>query len=575
MKKLFAFEKPKRRWPRLPIAVLLGCSFGLLLIVSMSIIIYFMSSHGRQLIGKQIVSEATQRVARLSDAVKGRLKEVEQLAFAMRAGKATVGSEENRDAMLQTILSARMTPLRLRMGDRIGVRDEKGTISLSHRLSGADENPPAGWSVAKVDGALTYLLPGKGPEGSDQSIEITIFPIELSNDIRTVSDLARDRTFLLTDQTSLIAHSNWTSPETDPNKATPLAKADDLDLRNIWAKSEEYKALPTIDAHLERGDQGMRVFVLETIKRPNVDLLVGFHSPARIFGAAFNELTHFILSALGILAVSVAIGIYMSISLGRPIQKLANTARQMEDLALDQVPDLQNSMMSELDEANNAILSAFRALGAFAKFVPKDVVKQVMDGSAIGANSTEVRNMTIMFTDLAGFTTLATQRTPQETAALLSDHFDMITTIVDQEGGTVDKFLGDGVMAFWCAPAHQPDHAERALHAAQNILETFNRTADSTMRLRVGIYTGDVLVGISGSKVRMNYTVIGDPVNIAARLQELGKDVASEARCVALAGGSTVDAAEQKSDWTVVGQRTLRGRNEPIDVYRFLDGPVQ
>lgn len=573
MKQFLSWNKHKGHLPRLPISVLLGCSVGALLIVSISIIIFFMGSHGKQLIGNQIMSEASQRVARLSDAIEGRLNDVEQLAFAMRAGKAAFGSPETRDAMLQTILSARNTPLSLRLGDRVGIRNDKGTITLSSAPEDPANRPPDGWSVAMADGALTYVLPQTGKNAKDQSIEITIYPAELSNDIHAVSDLTRDRSFLLANQTSLLAHSNWASSATVSSTITPLAAADDLDLRNIWARSPEYQKLPKLDAHLDRGDFQMRVYVLKAITRPNIELLAGFHSPAHIFGAAFNEMTHFIVAALGILAVSVGIGIYMSISLGRPIQQLANTARQMENLSLEHVPDLQKSMMSELDEANNAILSAFRALGAFAKFVPKDVVKQVMDGSAIGANHTEVRNMTIMFTDLAGFTTLATQRSPEETAAMLSDHFDMVTTIVDQEGGTVDKFLGDGVMAFWGAPAQQPDHAERALHAAQKILETFNETADSTMRLRVGIYTGDVLVGISGSKIRMNYTVIGDPVNIAARLQELGKDVASEARCVALAGGSTVDAADHKADWTVVGSKTLRGRDEPIDVYRFLEGP--
>jgi len=255
--------------------------------------------------------------------------------------------------------------------------------------------------------------------------------------------------------------------------------------------------------------------------------------------------------------------------IGRPIKKLALAARQMENLSLEEVPELNESMMKELDEANSAILSAFRALGAFSKFVPRDVVRQVMDGTAIGADRTELRNMTIMFTDLAGFTTLATQKSPQETATLLNDHFEMVTTIVDQAGGTVDKFLGDGVMAFWGAPVQQPDHAERALAAARDILMAFEARADESMRLRIGICTGDVLVGISGSKVRMNYTVIGDTVNVAARLQELGKEVAADARAVALAGGSTVDAAAECTGWSVVGQKTLRGRQQPIDVYRF------
>ena len=224
--------------------------------------------------------------------------------------------------------------------------------------------------------------------------------------------------------------------------------------------------------------------------------------------------------------------------------------------------------MRELDDANGAFASAFRALGAFAMFVPRDVVRQVMDGSAIGADGSEIRDMTIMFTDLAGFTSIAAQRPPSETAALLSDHFDMVTSIIDAEGGTVDKFLGDGVMAFWGAPVHQPDHAERALRAARTIADAFEASGEQELRLRIGLFSGDVLVGTTGSKVRMNYTVIGDPVNAAARLQELGKEVAPEARTIALAGGTTVEAAHRESDWDAVGEWTLRGRDEPTAVYR-------
>lgn len=549
----------------MPISVMLGVSVGALLIITTMIIIFYMGSNARELLGQQIAFETKQRVTRLSDAVNGHLDEVERLARMIHLELATLEEGKARDSLLVSALSARANPMRIALLDRSAMRSAEGTVKLSGTGDQSSHAVADGWSLVPDDGVLLYHLPAVADKAN--AVTITIFPETLSKVIAAVSDVKREKSYLLADKTALIAHSSWTKDA--PVNAQPLAKAGDLDLRNIWLHSKDYRDLPIENAHIDRGAKGKRVFTWTGIDRQNVALLVGLHAEARIFGAVFSENRTIVYASLGIVALSLAIGVFISIMIGRPIKKLALAARQMENLSLEEVPELNESMMKELDEANSAILSAFRALGAFSKFVPRDVVRQVMDGTAIGADRTELRNMTIMFTDLAGFTTLATQKSPQETATLLNDHFEMVTTIVDQAGGTVDKFLGDGVMAFWGAPVQQPDHAERALAAARDILMAFEARADESMRLRIGICTGDVLVGISGSKVRMNYTVIGDTVNVAARLQELGKEVAADARAVALAGGSTVDAAAECTGWSVVGQKTLRGRQQPIDVYRF------
>lgn len=563
---------PISRLPRVPISVLLACSVGALLAVSVAVVIAYMNTQARNLIGAQLHVAAKQRAERLRDAVEGRLDEVERLARTVQASLTALDNADDRDAVVRAVLSARDWPMTLRLGERVYSRETGGTIRTTTAQSQSDRMQKEGWSSARADGSLTFSFPVKDKGVDSPRLGITIYSREISEDIASVGDPAQEIAFLLIDKETIFAHSSWTNSTTSPAEVPTLKNSDDLDLRNIWAKSAEYRALPYDYAHLDRGGRGMRVYVYVASERPDISLTVGFHAEASVFGAPFTENLILAIVALGVLIASVVIGVLMSVSLSRPIQRLAKAARQIEDLSLEQVPRLERSVMSELDEANGAFQSAFRALGAFAKFVPHDVVRQVMDGSAVGAGRTEVRNMTIMFTDLAGFTSIATHRSPDETAALLNDHFEMITSIIDKEGGTVDKFLGDGVMAFWGAPARQPDQAERALRAADAIAETFRASADTMMRLRIGICTGDVLVGITGSKVRMNYTVIGDSVNIAARLQELGKDVASDARAVALADSSTVEAAHADSNWTNLGQRTLRGRNEPTEVYGLVKG---
>lgn len=571
MDRPFNLQNHVTRWRRIPISVLFGCCIGALLVVSTAIVIAYMNNEAKFLIATQIHMEARQRVERLRDSVNGRLDDTERLARTARAGLSAIRDPNDRDAALRAILNARDIPLKLRFRDRIGVRDQNGTIRLVPVQSQSGRTKADGWSIAKADGALTFSLSATGKNADRPPVEITIYSRAISKDIASVSDFARERAFVLADRATVIAHSAWADTGAEPAEAPTLKTTEDLDLRNIWVQSAEYRALTRHqNAHIDRGGRGMMVYYFyEEIKRPDIALTVGFHALESEFGAPFRENEVLAVVASGALLAAVIFAVLMSHSLSRPIQRLAVAARQIENLSLEHAPRLERSVMRELDDANGAFLSAFRALGAFAKFVPGDVVRQVMDGSAVGANRTEVRNMTIMFTDLAGFTSIATHRSPDETASLLNEHFEMITSFIDREGGTVDKFLGDGVMAFWGAPAHQPDHAERALRAAGAIAETFTKSADTKMRLRIGICTGDVLVGITGSKVRMNYTVIGDSVNIAARLQELGKDVASDARAVALADSSTVEAAHAGSNWTKLGQRTLRGRDEPTEVYRL------
>ncbi len=562
-----SLESIKRRWPRVPISVMLGVSVGALLIITTMIIIFYMGSHARELLSQQIMQETKQRVARLSDAVNGRLDDAEQLANVIQTGLTTLDDPRSRDALLRSILKARPYAFQIAVPDRLALRNAAGDIRLSDPVDQEGRPSQKGWSQTSGEGVLSYYLPAS--DGKPNAVSVSLFPEDLSNAIANASDVSRERAFVLANRDMVIAHSYWT--KSAPTGPVLLVEANDLDLRHIWLHSPEYRKLPMDNTHIDRGVKGRKVFTWAEIARPTIALQVGFYAEARIFGAVFSENRTMVFASLGIVALSLAIGGFISIMIGRPIERLALTARRMESLSLDEIPELDKSVMKELDEANSAILSAFRALVAFSKFVPRDVVRQVMNGTAIGADRTELRNMTIMFTDLAGFTTLATQKSPQETATLLNDHFELVTTIVDREGGTVDKFLGDGVMAFWGAPVTQPDHAERALAAARAILTAFKETADESMRLRIGICTGDVLVGISGSKVRMNYTVIGDTVNVAARLQELGKELAADARTVALAGGSTVDAVAGCSGWSAVGQKTLRGRNNPIDVYRLDD----
>jgi adenylate cyclase len=203
------------------------------------------------------------------------------------------------------------------------------------------------------------------------------------------------------------------------------------------------------------------------------------------------------------------------------------------------------------------------------------VVGEVLSGDE-GRGLTRMKRaeVSVLFADLVGFTPLAETAEPEEVAALLSDYFNAAVEAIFAEGGTLDKFIGDGVMAFFGAPVAQPDHARRAVRAARAIQAAMarwneERTASGVgpLAVRVAVHSGPVVVGEVGSERRVDYTVLGNTVNVAARLEEAvagpGEVVVSEATVERLGDGPEV-AVEP------LGELPLKGMRNRVVAYRLL-----
>jgi len=215
--------------------------------------------------------------------------------------------------------------------------------------------------------------------------------------------------------------------------------------------------------------------------------------------------------------------------MSRSLKRITAQASRLRTLA---DPDDQpvTSRVAEIDELGRTMAVAQRSIWSFARFVPKDIVKGIIDSSI----STELggvrREVTILFTDVTNFTGIAEAADPDSLMRQTSRHLAALTDAFHAEGGTVDKFIGDSVMVFWNAPHLQPDHVERACRAAlsakaaSEALNTqFAAEGLPPFAVRLGIHTGDAVVGNVGSADRMNYTVLGNSVNLAARLEGLNK----------------------------------------------------
>jgi adenylate cyclase len=210
---------------------------------------------------------------------------------------------------------------------------------------------------------------------------------------------------------------------------------------------------------------------------------------------------------------------------------------------------------------------------AFSRYVAPEVVERLVRNPGQFALGGETRDMTVMFADVAGFTSLSEGRPPQEIVELMNECFTALTAVIQGHGGTVDKFIGDAVMAFWNAPVEQADHAARACRATQDLLAALQRLNAGwaarglpRISMRVGLATGPALVGNVGSTTKFNYTVMGDTVNLASRLEGAAKVFGT----LSLIAGSTVDAARgavgvRELDWLQV-----KGRSEPVSVFEVV-----
>jgi adenylate cyclase len=252
-----------------------------------------------------------------------------------------------------------------------------------------------------------------------------------------------------------------------------------------------------------------------------------------------------------------------------PLIKVVGEIRHVERFDLDKV-ERHPSRLTEIENLSGAIGDMAQGLAAFRKYIPADLVKRLVsegNGAQLGG---AVRPMSVMFIDLAGFTGLS-ERLGDRIIPLLSRYFDSVSAQIQQQGGTIDKFIGDAVMAFWGAPAPNPDHAVdccRAALACRRAVEEAGLVDDNDqpIKIRIGINSGDMLVGNIGSEVRLNYTVIGDAVNIASRLEGTNKVYGS----TIIIGPETRRLAGDRIVVRELDRLAVYGRAGGLQIYELL-----
>jgi class 3 adenylate cyclase len=220
---------------------------------------------------------------------------------------------------------------------------------------------------------------------------------------------------------------------------------------------------------------------------------------------------------------------FASSRLSRPVENVSRQLQAIESLNFD-TPARPPSNIQEIARLESAASLLRTSLRSFSSFVPLDVVRQLIKSGIPLASGVEPRFLTVFFSDLENFSSRAEQLAPDDLLVQISTYLEEVSGAISEEGGTVDKFIGDGVMAFWNAPVQRPDHVLRAcagaLRAArrmQRVNDAWEREGRPRIRIRIGLHCATVLVGNVGSSTRLSYTALGDGVNVAARLEGINK----------------------------------------------------
>ena len=358
-----------------------------------------------------------------------------------------------------------------------------------------------------------------------------------------------------------------------PTAWTTLAVSDDAAIRGLWRAFAEARLAPGQTRVIDIAGTETLVHLarVEGFVAPRV--LVGVLAPLSDFTAAIDRgIRNGSLLAVAALALALAgLGI-VAWRVAHPLGVLAREAEAIRRLELAQPLDLVSHIteVERLVEAMGAMKSALRL---FSVYVPRDLVRKLMAEGAEAELGGERRRLTVMFSDVQGFTTIAERMDPEELMRITSAYFQALTDDLLEHHATIDKYIGDAVMAIWNAPKRDLAHAlhgcRAALHARALTLrleQDYAARGWPRLRTRFGIHTGDAVVGNVGSSDRMAYTAIGSMVNLASRLEGMNKIYGTQI----LVSEATRIGAGSGFVFRPVDLVLAKGTQDPVEVHELV-----
>jgi adenylate cyclase len=260
------------------------------------------------------------------------------------------------------------------------------------------------------------------------------------------------------------------------------------------------------------------------------DTMLAIAVPSDAFLSPYLDVrTDALLISIVLVLVFVPVILEAVRRISRPLRQLTRSAAMINNFDLDQPVDV-SSFIKEIDELSATIRNMRSTLTSFSKYVPKSLVRNIVQSNMVPELGGERRDISVMFSDIQDFTPMSQAVEPEELMNKLSEYLHGVVEIIIEHHGVVDKFVGDAVMAYWNAPEADPDHIRNSCVAALRCKAWTNAKNSEWMAAggipyytRFGLHTGTSIVGNVGSSDRMDYTVMGAPINLGARLEALNK----------------------------------------------------
>ena len=430
------------------------------------------------------------------------------------------------------------------------------------------------WSAPYIFSAaqelgVTYSLPSpwQGPGGAMQTRVVAgdVTLGRLSEFVRLFSRSGYGDSTLLSADGAVLARSD------QPGKITALRRAADSG-GMLGALFDGSHAMPdnvtfTLDHAGER-------FLVQSSHIPQTGWqLVSWVAERQVLGGLRTAVMWSLGAVALFLLVVMAVSLRVARLVTRPVERLSLIARDIGRLKLDNLPRVTSRVL-EIQHLDQALDDSARSLLAFRKFVPIDVVNQlVRQGQALSPGGA-ARRITVMFTDIEGFTRISEDIEPAVLVNQLTEYFNLAASVISHHGGIIDKFIGDGIMVLWGAPAELDDapfHACTAALELQARADALNRQWRArgleAFETRIGIHTGVAVTGVLGSNDRLAYTAFGDTVNVASRIEGINRDLGTRV----LISQATFDELNGRLATRRIEQVALRGRQTRVALYELTE----
>ena len=448
---------------------------------------------------------------------------------------------------------------------RLGRRKQKPSWTRLYRFSVDD-----GYGMTLVAGV------GDKEKKSAMVVGVDVRLEDLTSFIRKLKIGSHGFAFIARPNGELVTHPNLDafklSSDIDTRAPTlfEIHRTDKHDLRLFEALSSSKANTIQFEAN-DRSILGQR---LSLTNLSGFDGHLYVAAPLSDFTVAADQLANkTILIAGGLILMVMAIGAAIARAIAKPVHDAARAMTAVSQLDLQQAPTARRSPLAEIEMLNSSVETMQSALHSFVRYVPRDVVRDLLELRQPLELGGRRREVTILFTDIENFTALAETDQHQRFIDGLADYFDIISGVIAAHGGTVDKYIGDSVMAIWGAPRDDAEHTKHACDAVVQInrqLDQFNqereRLGEPRLLTRFGIHRGYTFVGNVGARDRFGYTALGDVVNVAARLESVNKDLGTRV----LVSRDVIKTAGSGHQFAARGEVTLRGKSDPMELFELV-----